>query len=751
MRSHIALSLLVALLAACSKDDGAATAPGARTPGAERPVGGTLIDGRLSDEDAAELQRLTAAIAADAALTTDELLARHAVPFGPALSYVPSQAAHLPAIQASALGLNAAELATLDRHGFVISERQRFPTFTYGYQSLYLEDLPLYVSGDSILHAMHRSYDEILKAVELASLIPELDAMLAGMAAGLAAGGPPGAPVDALRDADLYVAVARSLLAGHAVTPVAGADPALVQRLVAGATAHDGAQDLTIFGVPRTIDFSQFTPRGHYTDEEVLERYFRATMWVGRIDFRLVETQPDGSQLFHRRQLEAAAILGALLDGGARAHHERIDAAIRAFVGEPDNMTPAELTDLFAAVGVADLAGLATHTDEELSTAILAGRFGTQRISSHIMVNGLGQGTLPLSSTFLLLGQRYVVDSHVFSNVVYDRVQGGAVKRMMPSTFDAAFAALGNDQAAALLEPELRIFSYAPDLSAMRRLVDAHPADVWDANLYGLWLQALRTLSPAAELRDPAGVGLPTIAATEPWGRRLLNTQLASWAELRHDTILYAKQSYTGGASCEFPDAYVEPYPALFAAIGAYARLGGERLATLDLSAQPWLAEAIARHFTRTEEIAARLQGLAEAQRAGRAFTADELAFLNEAVVVQQGCGDPESATGWYAELFFAPISAVQYDPTIADVHTQPTDEGGAPVGRILHVGTGMPRLMVVTVDTCTGPKAYVGLASSYFERITEDFDRLDDERWRDELLVATPADPAFVEDFVVR
>ena len=30
---------------------------------------------------------------------------------------------------------------------------------------------------------------------------------------------------------------------------------------------------------------------------------------------------------------------------------------------------------------------------------------------------------------------------------------------------------------------------------------------------------------------------LPQIAKTEAWGRRLLNTQLASWAELRHDTI----------------------------------------------------------------------------------------------------------------------------------------------------------------------------------------------------------------------
>lgn len=71
------------------------------------------------------------------------------------------------------------------------------------------------------------------------------------------------------------------------------------------------------------------------------------------------------------------------------------------------------------------------------------------------MINGLNQGRLPLSFSFALLGQRYVLDSHVFSNVVYDRVAGGRVMRMMPSPLDVAFAALGNNQAASLLAPEL--------------------------------------------------------------------------------------------------------------------------------------------------------------------------------------------------------------------------------------------------------------------------------------------------------
>lgn len=63
-------------------------------------------------------------------------------------------------------------------------------------------------------------------------------------------------------------------------------------------------------------------------------------------------------------------------------------------------------------------------------------------------------------------------------------------------------------------------------------------------------------------------------------------------------------------------------------------------------------------------------------------------------------------------------------------MHTQPTDDRAVPVGRVLHVGTGWPRLMVMTVDTCAGPRAYAGVVSSYHEVVTKDLERLTDQTW---------------------
>jgi hypothetical protein len=212
---------------------------------------------------------------------------------------------------------------------------------------------------------------------------------------------------------------------------------------------------------------------------------------------------------------------------------------------------------------------------------------------------------------------------------------------------------------------------------------------------------------------------------TEAWGRRLLNTQLASWAELRHDTILYAKQSYTMGITCQFPDAYVDPYPAFYAAIANYASAGH---AAVDGVGIDWLDA----YFTRLGDVSGRLQAMAERQLRGEPISEDELAFVNDMVRISEAgvCGGSPEVSGWFGDLFAAGADPVEYDPTIADVHTQPTDENGAEVGRILHVGTGNARVMVVAVDTPQGPRAYVGAVSTYYEVITEDFERLTDIEW---------------------
>jgi hypothetical protein len=724
-------------LSGCSGPGTADGTPGAAGSGAtggsggtQVPPPGTAVAVTSSPAASAEHARLTATLGALEGLNAADFVGRFSVSAAAPPHYDRATIAGLDKIQASSLALNEPELAALDAQGFAITDRKYFPSFTYGYQTLYLEDLPLYVSADSILDALHVSYDSILKTLEERQLSGELSALLTGMHARLRAGSGQELGSDVVHDADLFIAVARSLLAGSEVGPVAGGSAQDVRDLVTLAKAGAGVKTFQLFGVLRKDeDFSQFKPRGHYTDSIELTRYFKAMMWLGRIDLRLLETESDGSQVFRRQQLEVMLLLRELIDTELRKHFDRVDRTVAAFVGEPDYMVLSEVDSLVADLGIASLSDLAGISDDALAQAIIDGGYGAQRISSHIMING-AEDTLPLSRSFALLGQRYVIDSHVFSNVVYDRVGG----RMLPDPLDVAFAALGNNRAGALLAPQLAKYDaggYPSALAKMRLLVDEHPAEFWDASLYTLWLSALRGLSPT-EGAD-ASAGLFPVARTEAWQRRMLNGQLASWAQLRHDTILYAKQSYTGGASCDFPDAYVDPYPQFYARVAAYGTRG---LALLEELKLPDAAfnERLRAHFSLVTDVAKRLQGMAEHERTGAEFTPEMLAFINEAVVVQNVCGGGTFESGWYKKLFFDPHTALDPDPTIADVHTQPTDEAGNFVGHVLHVGTGLPRVMVVVAEGCSGPRAYAGLASSYREKVTKDFERLDDPTWASQL-----------------
>ena len=84
-------------------------------------------------------------------------------------------------------------------------------------------DLPVFISCDTLLQAWHRTYDAILEETEETYLINSAQTILDGMASQLTVASAEvgnGVLQDSLRDADYFIAVARSLLAGTNNPPV---------------------------------------------------------------------------------------------------------------------------------------------------------------------------------------------------------------------------------------------------------------------------------------------------------------------------------------------------------------------------------------------------------------------------------------------------------------------------------------------------------------------------------------------------
>jgi len=647
------------------------------------------------------------------------------------------------------------EADLLDRHGFVVTERLSFDAFGSAFLDVYTKDLPVFISTDAILHALHMSYDRILMDTEEGVLIPKLDALLAALQAAVPTladryAGVPGME-QPLRDLDVYLTVPRRLLAGAPVPPVFAENEGEVQALLGLVAEEEGFKPYPLFAENcRLLDFSQFTPRGHYTQSEELTRYFQAMIWLGRTELYLSAPATDAcspSEADVQRQTILAMLVTEAVEAGpGAALLAEVEALIQLFVGESDNVTLPHLQTLRTLTGTAQAADLLDvdrfHAFQE---TLLAQAWSMQRIQSQILVSlaPMQPGRLQPASAFLLLGQRFVIDSYVTGSVVFDKInyEGGAVKRMLPDPLDVLFA-LGNDAAAQLLAPELDVYHYAPNLAALRYLVDSYEGDFWQHTLYNGWLNAIRTLSPPAEA-DRAS--LPPFMRTAAWWQEKMNTQLASWAQLRHDNLLYAKQSYTGVPGCSYPYSYVEPIPAFYEAVSTFAHTAADRFRTVEQEGGLDV-DRIQAYFENLSAVNDTLAVIARKELDGTPFNEAEQRFLQR-VIFERLKACYVGLDGWYARLFYGDEEGAQDpDMVVADIHTAPADAGGGIVGWVLHVGTGPINMAVVTAEVPgEGPITFVGPVMSYYEHLSTGFERLTDEVWE----TAYAAAPSYRPDFV--
>jgi hypothetical protein len=339
--------------------------------------------------------------------------------------------------------LNADELARFKENGFVVSERLG----SYSFGEVYGRNLPVYITADSILHAWHRSYVSMLEDLETNYLAPTLDEILTAMAARVPEahkqyGG--GVLAESLKDADYFLAVARSLLAGQQAPTHLGQEERVAKTL--RACQEQQLQRFDLFGrEERIVDFSQFKVRGRYEfGPPAARQYFQAMMWCGRIDRRV------GGPLGPPRELGGALVLLDLLErSGKFEQWQRFDQLLQTVVGRTDSMTFAQLRGVLAKGNVKSAADVKTlDTLAAVQKNILAGTIGLQHIrGDHYYSFPFGPEKAELPRSFTFLGQKFVVDSWVTSKVVFDDIiWDNKVQRRIPSCLDVAFAARGNDQ-----------------------------------------------------------------------------------------------------------------------------------------------------------------------------------------------------------------------------------------------------------------------------------------------------------------
>ena len=690
--------------------------------------------------------------------------------------------------------LNTNELAVFQTNGFVVSGRLGTYSFADSFYKVFTADLPVFFSCDAALHAWHRSYGAMLEELEETYLAPTLQSVIQGMGgqvSSLSVQSAGTALPNGVQDADYFLAVARSLITGTNYYGSLGQNAQILATLTAISNLQSDTV-IAMFGTNRHVDCSQFTVRGHYTTSQRLQRYFRAMMWCGLIDFRFTGSTNDNSL----RELSGAVAMHLLMkNSGQFANWQKIDGVVQMFVGLPDSMNFAQLSDLMTAANIQSPASLPdTASLTNLQAQIMTGQIGVQNIQSGYFFSPLTRQQIKLPRSFTVLGQRFVPDAWAMNQCVFDRIIWDTngipdfedkVVRRVPSALDIAFSVLGNDQTVPQIASRIANTNdhvwrdghpYQHNLTAVRRVMDSQDPSVWTNNIYDCWLTCLRELSAPT-----TGPEFPDAMRTPAWAMKTLNTQLASWTELRHDTVLYVKQPYTGIVACSYPDGFIEPRVAFWQRMSDMALRTKDLMATLPKTGQfvfepndpysGWdtaITNSIGSIYTNRvqflDNFAAQmttLQDISAKELSRQPLNTNEIFFIQNLIENPYGYSNARTFSGWYPGIFFKNSreahsgeysSSDHWDALVTDVQTDPTDDFFGDPGCILHEGVGNINLLAIAVNWGTNDACvYAGPVMSHYEFELGPTDRETDSQWKTDARVGNlPPQPDWTRSYLV-
>ena len=348
------------------------------------------------------------------------------------------------------ISLSAGAQAKLLANGFVVLPGGS-TRFDYVYSSYQSKEVPVFVSADSILHLYHLYFDQILKNLEITYFTDDLKLLMRAL-------------LDEtrklynsfsdkkLKDAALLAygqcsVILRLLDDSFAVNTLV-AEPVTYE--IEHILAHDTFTGSALFSYncPKPLsaicdmgaqeqkellrtqecyceDYTQYKPRGHYTQTEGLQRYFRPMTYLGRMSYLMRGDRATmaGTMLTHALKKATAS------DGrSAKEIWERMYRVTSFFAGNADDLLPPEYDAAFLAVFGAgkdialltDAANMKNYVDkiEMLREPKILGGIKHALLDSREATKGLR-----------IMGQRSAPDSYMLGESV---LQGAGIDPTNP-------------------------------------------------------------------------------------------------------------------------------------------------------------------------------------------------------------------------------------------------------------------------------------------------------------------------------
>jgi len=621
------------------------------------------------------------------------------------------------------LGINSEQEDFLSENGFVVLRVNEFDNLADFYDYALALGMPIVITTDAVLHTYHVLFDETLKRIEMSELIDVINATIKTLLekAQYEAENFAGTPLECASQLDLmYLEVAYALIQ-PSFSPTTGEANAEMTLI----SSHSDILPSPIFGYEE--DYTQYIPRGHYTQNQRLEAYFRTMMWLGRMRFALLK---DNS--VDVNQTRAAVLLTWIVRGDENVYSawQRIYEVTKFFVGVSDDLTfedylavlndyeiylPEQLRDEHVVISLAQSL-LERNKAKILGTYAETYPWLPQECELERILNE--------TAGLRFMGQRFIPDSYIFQQLVYPQVGNWMDPRLLPKGLDVP-AVLGSDLAKKILEEtEAKYENYTVQLEKLRAEFKTLSVTNWTRNLYWGWLYTANTT-----LEDiPPEAKYPTFMTTSAWGYEKLQTFEGTWTELRHDTILYAKQSYTPYIIGIPPSntAYVEPYPETYRRLIGLINMTINGLTQLEL-----LPSDVNTSLTSFIDVSKLFLNASIIELEGKTLDQNMQEQIRQAARTLIG-------------ILRVASDEVQSVTIVADVHTDPNYPP-----KVLEEALGkLNVLVVIYADGDGNLYAGAGPVYNYFEFIQPLNKRLTDEEWREMLETSPPDPPEWTDNF---
>ena len=622
-------------------------------------------------------------------------------------------------------------LEKLQQNNFVITKGNNLQLF-HAYEENDYRQVPNFITTDLYLQAFHMYFSYILKSLEKQHIIPTLEMLCHSFNAAcikLAEQTEDESLKDMAEHAATFYAIPYYLLTNKTLTVPSKYETEYQEEIEHINKQEDNFSDFLSYK-DAYFPYSLFKPRGHYTREPQLQAYFKAMMWLQTACF----CREQQEQL--KRSIFQAAVLctyKSIDQTPLIKLYQHIYTPLTFLMGEADNLSIFDIARILEknnAIHIED--ALTAGQIEKVNQALIELAKHKNNIKPQIEVT--------CRDKINFMPQRYLSDNEVIQKLVDVNPNS---QRAYPKGLDV-FATFGTGTAESLLidfykEPN-NWSEYSKELQQLKDKFKTSKST--QLSVYELWMKSLLTMQQTDKNN-------PGFMQTPEWGYKNLNTALASWAELKHDAILYGEQPMAaecGGAGPPDPIVvgYVEPNLPFWRKMENILQatrliLQQNDCMTDDLKGKTDQLNDYVTFLIQVTEKELRGEKLTEPEYRTLEYMGSSIEYFTLSVV------DPDlHLDDW--SLVQGPDKSIAI---VADIYTR--NIRGCNKNGILHIATGNANNIYVVVEIECNLYLTRGATFSYYEFVQPLGTRLTDEEWQKMLEEKkAPAVPEWMKSILI-